>query len=77
MSRRIKELEIKYTLRGFPYFIIEDKGGNKIKVQQSSTNLDDIMITIEESPFANCQSILLTAKDIGDIQQFTNWCKHH
>lgn len=70
-------LEVQFTNRGFPHIIIKDRYGATIRVQQSSADLSDIWLFMDEpSPYLdkdNNKDILLTSENLNDINLFKKY----
>ena len=76
-TRRIDKLEILYTERGFPYIYIIDRYKNKIRVQQSSVELTDVWLFIDEIGILDPDNndILLTYENVKDINAFSSYLR--
>ena len=77
--KRVKKLNIKPSSeRGFLCIRIEDRYGNKIRVQQSSACLTDVWLFVEEKGRLEDGTILLTYENVKDIDAFVRylrrWC---
>ncbi len=70
-------LEVQFTNRGFPHIIIKDRYGATIRVQQSSADMSDIWLFMDEpSPYLDPgynQDILLTTENLNDINLFKKY----
>lgn len=70
-------LEVQFTPRNFPYITIKDRYGATIRVQQSSADMSDIWLFIDEpSPYLNednNKDILLTTENLNDINLFKKY----
>ena len=70
-------LKVQFTPRGFPFIIIKDKYYATIRVQQSSADMNDIWLFVEE-PSAYMENygnndILLTTENLNDINLFKKY----
>lgn len=70
-------LEVQFTPRNFPYIIIKDRYDATIRVQQSSADMSDVWLFIDEpSPYLdenNNNNILLTTENLNDINLFKKY----
>lgn len=72
-------LEVQFTPRNFPYIIIKDRYDATIRVQQSSADMSDIWLFVDEpSPYLDNDGktdndILLTTENLNDINLFKKY----
>ena len=70
-------LEVQFTSRNFPHIIIKDRYDATIRVQQSSADMSDIWLFVNEpSPYYKDQDnkdILLTTENLNDINLFKKY----
>ena len=67
-------MEIKYNSRGFAYITFRDKYNSLIRIQQSSADLTDCWIFIDESPLLDTDAHpILDYNMIREIEKFSKW----